>query len=152
VLYYAVVHPAGVIGAVIAGILVTVMLNAVLHGLGLRESLVDHVQSSLFLSTPFYPLEVLFGFAIGFGMNRRLRSRSAALIWILAAQLLWSVIPYAVRNGMLREFIWGGNGALADTIDQLVTIAPLDAAIGYSVGAWLGYRRQFPAHSRGTGK
>jgi hypothetical protein len=135
---------------VIAGILVSVTLNAVLLGLGLRESLVDHIQSSLFLSTPFYPLEVLCGFAIGFVVNRRLRSRSAPFIWILGALLVASDIPYAIHNGMLREFILG-RGRWADTSEQLATIAPLDAAVGYSVGAWLAFRRQLRTRSTETG-
>jgi hypothetical protein len=149
VLYYAFVHPAGVVSAVIAAILASALIEAVLLWLGLGEALVDRFQGR-FLGSPFYPLEVLFGFTIGFIANRRLRSRSAPFIWILAAQLLWSIIPYAVHNGMLREFIWG-DGGLADTIDQLVTIAPLDAAVGYSVGAWLACRRQSQTRSREPG-
>jgi hypothetical protein len=145
------VHPAGVVCAVIAAILVTGVIQAVLLRFGASELFVDRLQSSILLSTPFYPLEVLFGFSIGFIANRRLHSRSAPLIWILGVLLVWIDIPSVTHNSTLVEFIWG-RGRAADTFEQLVTIAPLDAAVGYSIGAWLACRRQLQGRSRETGK
>jgi uncharacterized membrane protein YhaH (DUF805 family) len=149
VLYYALVHPAGVVCAVIAAILVTGVIQAVLLRFGASELFVDRLQSSILLSTPFYPLEVLFGFSIGFIANRRLHSRSAPLIWILGVLLVWIDIPSVTHNGTLGEFIWGRGWA--ERSEQLVTIAPFDAAVGYSIGAWLTGRRQLQTHPSETG-
>jgi hypothetical protein len=129
--YYIFIHPAGVVGAFVASILIGALLTPVLGG-PIADRIFVH-------SPPIYPVQIAFGFTTGLLLNRLLRSRSALLVWILGATLLYWGSSAAVHGGLrLYDYLLGRG--IAARSDQLFSIAPFEISVAYSAGALLGLK------------
>jgi hypothetical protein len=115
-LFFFVHLPVGVLGATYFPFLIAVLLKSVLG------------TFPVFLfGPPVYPLQIVIAFALGHLLNQRLRSKSAAFLWIVGGIWLW----YDIRAYM----------HIGPVVTGRLFLAPLFSSIAYSIGAWLGYRR-----------
>ncbi len=77
-LFFFIHLPVGVLGATYFPFLIAVLLKSVLG------------TFPVFLfGPPVYPLQIVTAFALGLLLNQRLRSRSAAFLWIVGGIWLW---------------------------------------------------------------
>jgi hypothetical protein len=109
--------------------------------------------------TPFFPLQIVFGFYLGWDISRRLKHRSMLWVWIipgwfllyclLAVPGLHIMAPPTLAAQIAQEsqspfshyFGWGCRPK-DRCIDQLIVTMPFYAAVAYSLGAWLGLRKR----------
>ena len=141
----------------VGGAFVAFVMIAFVAGTGSLLGLTLYATRLHILLLPFvgptYLFFILAGSALGYVVNRRQRSRTAAWVWILP--MIWSVYAAArdfssgIHHG---ESVWGyiwntlilGNHELA-LVSQWVIGVPLLSALAYSFGASLAIRRPQPA-------
>lgn len=88
---------------------------------------------------------ILAGLCLGYVINRRVLSRTAAWVWILPAiWLAYGAARYRSSGEAVLSYLWNdvilGN-AEGGMIAQLVAGAPFLFSLAYSFGAWLALRR-----------
>jgi hypothetical protein len=101
--------------------------------------------------TPFFPVQILLGLAVGFWLSRRFGNRVMLWTWIVPALILVGAIlfePQGFLSGGLthgRRFF--GESCLPQKrcFDQLVFTMPFYSATAYSLGALLARLCPHPA-------
>jgi len=113
------------------------------------------LPSVLCTQVPGFPMQLAFGFLIGFLLWRRMKQRAAFWAWTPAvAFLLLKIAQFAsARTGALEHFFGTESALRPHSFDQVVYMLPIVAAAAYSLGAFissLGRSKSFHA-SHGVG-
>lgn len=111
--------------------------------------------------TPYYPLQILVAFYLGWVMWKRFPTQLASFVWVLpfllfsfafAAGTMFSpppnsvlFLPHDEPSRFSHWFGWGCRPA-AHCLDQLVLTVPLYVSVAYSIAARLA-RRSATRHS-----
>lgn len=94
----------------------------------------------ILIETPYYPVQVSVGFAIGIVAFRRLRHRIMEWVWVLPFSILCvyfvsSTLPIGLR---LEHFFGWQCRPEQRCLDQLSFTLPFYASASYSLGAFVG--------------
>lgn len=98
------------------------------------------------LSVPYFPIQIITGFAIGYLGHNRFGTRFSSWLWIVPFGNLiwqfWSFEPSVFANRWLSRLDhFMGSACQFPCSDQLVYTAPLYASIAYGFGAYAKERR-----------
>ena len=110
--------------------------------------------SWILTQTPYFPVQILTGFLMGFKIARRYQDRVMLLVWIAPAL----VIAYVIGSVPLRpvmvsgveispmQHFFGWNCLPQNhCYEQVGATVFLYSSLAYSLGARLGFRRQYAA-------
>lgn len=119
---------------------VGVFLCSMVVGAVLEQTSTSRLGDLIFTRPPYIGVAVL-GLLIGFLMNRRLHSVSAAWVWIFPFFVFLTEILPELRmgdfSGVINYLLARGCGGC---MDQLLIISPFVGSAAYSLGAWAALR------------
>lgn len=100
-----------------------------------RVSLTAETASLILLGIPGFPFQSASGFALGFGLSRRVRATSVVFIWILP--LLWFLFgAFSVAATWNLAYLVGGKrNATEGCFYQVTFTLPFVASVSYTLGA-----------------
>ena len=118
---------------------------------------------SIVSETPYFPVQIIFAFLLGWLLGRALRHRSMVWVWVLPLAILcyslltatvlipeWTSVlvrPGVGQSWFSHYFGWGCQPA-AHCLDQLLITMPFYSSLAYSVGAALARRMLGYAYSQ----
>jgi hypothetical protein len=102
--------------------------------------------------TPYFPVQICFGFYCGWFLGRRIPHRFMTRVWVLPALLLsYCVLFVPTVNPRLTPMLYRTEGPLSHyfgwgcnpqnrCLDQIVITLPFYVSVAYSLGAWLAWK------------
>lgn len=147
------------IGVIVLAAFLTFTAVSLIHhwapGIGNRNA------SQVLTGWPFFPIQVMLSFSLGWWLMRRLGQRSSMLVWIIPAVIVLIAAAHgpvfepdavSVQYNAWSHFFAHGCEVQEGCLDQVIFTLPLLTAAAYSIGAGLAdlagrARKEAPAQS-----
>lgn len=129
------------IGTMIGTAVITFTLIALLHQWW--PELTNKTASFILTGSPYFPMQVFFGFLLGWALMKRFGNQASLWVWCIPALVL---IVAMIHGPMLRfdtsqpyravnYFLSSGCRAQDRCLDQIIVTLPFLTATAYSMGA-----------------
>jgi hypothetical protein len=120
----------------------------------IRWQYLEYAWYQIFAYRPYFPVQILAGFYLGWLIARRFGHRVMIWVWIIPAAILcYAVVAVpTLAPNMISPILWSGGGeswlthyfgwgcSMRDgCFDQVLVTQPSYTAIAYSIGALLAF-------------